>query len=182
MKIRETARKFGKGVLWAVFPVQAWRNLVSTKDSIKRIAHMARRGRTLRPEDMNEAQLKKHEVEQIGREMVLDLEEHERFEFMAEQLKFSDADIEQKMRAMVKAHAIRLCLLIFTVIITIGLTFKFGLRPFVYGSAATLYLTASCIKTVCLYTQLQERALWNLRQLIARPGMWIWRRAFWFLD
>lgn len=182
MKIRETARKVGKGILWAVFPVQAWRNLVSTKDSVKRIAEMARRGKTVRPEEMNEVQLKRHELEEVGREMVLELEEHDRFEYMAQELKFTDADIVEKMRALAKGHAIRFCLLIFAIIITVGLTFRFGIRPFIYGSAATLYLTAACIKTACLYTQLQERALWSLRQLIARPNMWIWRRAFWFLD
>jgi hypothetical protein len=182
MTIRDTARKVGKGVLWLVFPVQAWRNLVSTKDSVKRIAEMARRGKTARPEQMNDVQLKRHELEQIGRELVLDLEEHERFEYMAEQLKFTDDAIAEKMRALTRAHAIRFCLLIFAAILTCGLTVKFGIRPFVYGSAAMLYLSAACIKTTCLYTQLDERALWSLRQLIARPKMWIWRRAFWFLN
>lgn len=182
MKFRDTARKVGRGVLWLVFPVQAWRNLVSTKDSVKRIVEMARRGKTVRPEEMNDVQLKRHELEQIGRELVLELEEHERFEYMAERLNFTDNAIAEKMRALTRAHAIRFCLLIFAIIITFGLTVRFGIRPFVYGSAATLYLTATCIKTACLYTQLQERALWSLRQLIARPRMWIWRRAFWFLD
>lgn len=182
MNIRDTARKVGKGIVWAVFPVQAWRNLVSTKDSVKRIAQMARRGKTLRPEEMNELQLKRYELEQVGREIVLCLEEHERFEYMAEQLGWDEASLVEKTRALSRSHAIRFCLLIFTAIITVGLTIKFGFRPLVYGSAAAMYLTAACIKTTCLYTQLQERALWSLRQLAARPKFWIWRRAFWFLD
>ncbi|MBY0242569.1 MAG: hypothetical protein K2X55_24975 [Burkholderiaceae bacterium] len=182
MNIRNTARKVGKGILWALFPVQAWRNLVSTKDSVRRIAQMARRGKTVRPEEMTELQLKRYELEQVGREIVLELEEHERFEYMAQQLGWDEAGLVEKARALTRAHAIRFCLLIFTVIITIGLTAKFGLRPFIYGSAAALYLTAACIKTTCLYTQLQERALWSLPQLVTRPKFWIWRRAFWFLD
>lgn len=182
MKIRDTARKVGKGILWAVLPVQAWRNIVSTKDSVKRIAQMARRGKTVRPEEMDELQLKRYELEQVGREIVLGLEEHERFEYMAQELGWDEAGLAEKARALARAHAIRFCLLIFTVIITFGLTFKFGMRPFIYGSAAALYLTAACIKTTCLYTQLQERALWSLRQLATRPNLWLWRRAFWFLD
>lgn len=182
MKIRETARKVGKGILWAVFPVQAWRNLVSTKDSVKRIAQMARRGKTIRPEEMDEVQLKRYELEQVGREIVLGLEEHDRFDYMAEQLGWDEAGLADKSRALARSHAIRFCLLIFTVIITTGLTIKFGFRPLIYGSAAAMYLTATCIKTTCLYTQLQERALWSLYQLAARPNFWIWRRAFWFLD
>lgn len=182
MNIRDTARKVGKGILWAVFPVQAWRNLVSTKDSVKRIAQMARRGRTLRPEEMNELQLKRYELEQVGREIVLGLEEHERFEYMAGQLGWDEEGLAEKTRALARSHAIRFCLLIFTVIITVGLTIKFGFRPLVYGSAAAMYLTAACIKTTCLYTQLQERALWSLLQLATRPKLWLWRRAFWFLD
>jgi len=182
MKVRDTARKVGKGIVWAVFPVQAWRNLVSTKDSVKRIARMARRGKTVLPEEMNELQLKRYELEQVGREIVLSLEEHERFEYMAEQLGWDDQAQAEKIRALSRSHAIRFCLLIFTVIMTFGLTVKFGFRPFVYGSAAAMYLTAACVKTTCLYTQLQERALWSLRQLVTRPNFWIWRRAFWFLD
>lgn len=182
MKIRETARKVGKGIVWAIFPMQAWRNLVSTKDSVKRIAEMARRGKTVRPEEMDELQLKRYELEQVGREMVLGLEEHDRFEYMAEQLGWSEQAVAEKARTLARSHAIRFCLLIFTVIITIGLTIKFGFRPLVYGSAAAMYLTAACIKTTCLYTQLEERALWSLRQLATRPNFWIWRRAFWFLD
>jgi len=182
MNIRDTARKVGKGILWAVLPVQAWRNLVSTKDSVKRIAQMARRGKTLRPEEMNELQLKRYELEQVGREIVLGLEEHERFEYMAEQLGWDEEGLAEKTRALARSHAIRFCLLIFTVIITVGLTIKFGFRPLVYGSAAAMYLTAACMKTTCLYTQLQERALWSLLQLATRPKFWLWRRAFWFLD
>jgi hypothetical protein len=182
MKIRDTARKVGKGIVWAVFPIQAWRNLVSTKDSVKRIAEMARRGKTVRPEEMDDVQLKRYELEQIGREIVLGLEEHERFEYMAQQLGWNDQALAEKKRALARSHAIRFCLLIFTVIITIGLTVKFGFRPLVYGSAAAMYLTAACIKTTCLHTQLQERALWSLRQIVTRPKFWIWRRAFWFLD
>lgn len=182
MKIRDAARKVGKGVLWAVFPVQAWRNLVSTKDSVKRIAEMSRRGKTVRPDEMNEIQLKRYELEQVGREMVLSLEEHERFNYMAEQLGWTEQALAEKQRALARGHAIRFCLLIFTLIITIGLSIKFGLRPLIYGSAASMYLTAACVKTTCLYTQLRERALWSLRQLVMRPKLWIWRRAFWFLD
>jgi hypothetical protein len=182
MKIRDTARKVGKGIVWAVFPVQAWRNLVSTKESVTRIAQMARRGKTVRPEEMDDIQLKRYELEQVGRELVLELEEHERFEYMAEQLGWDDQALAEKARALIRAHAIRFCLLIFTVIVTAGLTARFGFRPLVYGSAASLYLTAACVKTTCLYTQLHERALWSLRQLAGRPDFWIWRRAFWFLD
>lgn len=182
MKIRETARKVGKGLLWALFPVAAWRNLVSTKESISRIVEMAKRGKTARPEDMTEIELKRHELEAVGREIVLGLEAHDRFEYMAEQLGWNDEAIAEKMRALSRAHAMRFCLLVFTVIITIGLAFMFGFRPVVFGSAATLYLSATSIKTACLYTQLQERALWSLTQILARPNAWIWRRAFWFLD
>lgn len=182
MKMREAARKVGRGVLWAVFPVQAWRNLVSTKDSVKRIAEMSRRGRTVLPEEMNDIQLKRYELEQVGREMVLCLEEHDRFAFMAQELGWTEQALVEKQRALARGHAIRFCLLVFTIIITVGLTIKFGFRPLVYGSAASLYLTAACVKTTCLYTQMQERALWSLRQLVSRPNMWIWRRAFWFLD
>lgn len=182
MKIRETARKVGKGVLWAVFPVAAWRNIVSTKESIARIRDMARRGRTVRPEEMDDIQLKRHELEMEGREIVLALEEHDRFDYMAEQLGWTEEALAEKMRALSRGHAIRFCLLVFTVILTIGLAVLFGIRPVIYGSAATLYLTATCIKTTCLYTQLQERALWSFTQIISRPNGWIWRRAFWFLD
>jgi hypothetical protein len=182
MKIREAARKVGKGALWALFPLAAWRNIVSTKESVTRIREMARRGNTVRPEDMNEIQLKRHELEMEGREIVLSLEEHERFDYMAEQLRWTEDALSEKMRALSRGHAIRFCLLIFTIIFTIGLAVMFGFRPIVYGSAATLYLTATCIKTTCLYTQLQERALWSFTQIIARPNAWIWRRAFWFLD
>lgn len=182
MKVREAARKVGKGVLWAVFPVAAWRNLVSTKESLIRIREMARRGKTARPEDMNDIELKRHELEMQGREIVLGLEEHDRFEYMAEQLGWTEDALSEKMRALARGHAIRFCLLIFTIIITFGLSLLFGFRPVVYGSAAALYLTATCVKTTCLYTQLQERALWSLTQIITRPNAWIWRRAFWFLD
>lgn len=182
MKIRDTARKVGKGIVWAVLPVQAWRNLVSTKDSVKRIAEMARRGKTVRPDEMSEIQLKRYELEQVGREIVLGLEEHERFDYMAEKLGWTEEAHAEKIRALARGHAIRFCLLVFTVIISIGLTIKFGFRPLVFGSAATLYLTAACIKTTCLHTQLQERALWSLRQILGRPNMWVWRRSFWFLD
>lgn len=182
MKIREAARKVGKGVVWGVFPVAAWRNIVSTKESITRIREMARRGRTVRPEEMNDIQLKRHELEMEGREIVLGLEEHDRFDYMAEQLGWTEAALSEKMRALARGHSIRFCLLIFTIIITVGLAILFGFRPVIYGSAAVLYLTAACIKTTCLYTQLQERALWSLSQITKRPNAWIWRRAFWFLD
>lgn len=182
MKIREAARKVGRGVLWAVFPVAAWRNIVSTKESITRIREMARRGKTVRPEEMDDIQLKRHELEMEGREIVLGLEEHDRFDYMAEQLGWTEEALREKSRALSRGHAIRFCLLIFTVIITIGLAIMFGFRPIIYGSAAALYLTATCVKTTCLYTQLRERALWSLTQLIARPNAWLWRRAFWFLD
>jgi hypothetical protein len=182
MKIRETARKVGKGVLWAVFPVAAWRNLKSTKESLTRIREMARRGKTVPPEEMTDTQLKRHELEMQGREIVLGMEEHDRFNYMADQLGWTAEALSEKMRALARGHTIRFCILIFTVIITIGLAILFGFKPVIYGSAAVLYLTATCIKTTCLYTQLQERALWSLVQLIRRPNAWIWRRAFWFLD
>lgn len=182
MKIREAARKVGKGALWALFPVAAWRNLVSTKESITRIREMARRGKTARPENMSDIELKRHELEMEGREIVLGLEEHDRFVYMAEQLGWTEEALREKMRALARGHAIRFCLLIFTVIITVGLAVMFGFRPIIYGSAAAFYLTAACVKTTCLYTQLQERALWSLTQIITRPNAWIWRRAFWFLD
>ncbi|MGX9718414.1 hypothetical protein ACWYXJ_29725 [Janthinobacterium lividum] len=182
MNIRDAARKVGKGIIWAILPVYAWRKLISTKDSVSRIADMARRGNTPRAEDMHGLELERYELEQKGREIVLGLEEHERFEYMAGQLGFTDDVIAEKMRALGRAHAIRFCLLIFTLVITIGLTYRFGFRPFVFGSAATLYLSATCVKTACLYTQLEERALWSFGQLIGRAKMWIWRRSFWFLD
>lgn len=182
MKIREAARKVGKGVIWAVVPVAAWRNLVSTKESLTRIREMARRGRTVLPEEMSDTQLKRYELEIEGREIVLGLEEHERFVYMAEQLGWTEEALSEKMRALSRGHAIRLCILIFTVIISIGLAFMFGFRPVIYGSAAAFYLAAICIKTTCLFTQLQERALWSLVQIVRRPDAWIWRRAFWFLD
>lgn len=181
MKIRETARRVGKGVLWAVFPVAAWRNIVSTKESITRIKEMARRGKTVRLDEMDDIQLRRHELEMEGREIVLKLEEHDRFDYMAEQLGWTEEAVSEKMRALSRGHAIRFCLLIFTVVISVGLAIMFGVRPIIYGSAAALYLTATCVKTTSLYTQLQERALWSLTQLVARPNAWIWRRAFWFL-
>lgn len=183
MAIRETAKKVKKGLLWAIFPLYAVQKLRETKDSVGRIIEMGRRGNTpVDPDSLSEVQRKRYDLEQEGRGVVLEMEEHQRFEYMANELGWDEAAIEAKMRTLARAHAIRFCLLVFTVIITIGLTAKHGIRPLVFGSAATFYLAATCVKSACLHTQLKERALWSLLQVISRPGRWIWRRAFWFLD
>lgn len=183
MKIKKALNTVGKGMMWAVLPVYAWKKLVSTKESLGRIRDMAHRGKAERPvEEMTELERKRFDLEQAGREIVMQLEEHDRFEYMAYELNWTEALIQEKMKVLARAHAIRFCLLVFTVILTAGLSYKFGLRPLIYGSAASMYLVAACIKTTCFYTQLNDRALWSMVQVIKRPRFWIWRRALWFLE
>ncbi len=184
MTVRQKMRVVGKGILWAVFPVHAFRQIVSTKDSLVRIYQMARRGKTRDAEaitELSDIDRKRYELEAEGRDLVLQLEEHDRFIYMANALDWTEEAIEKEMRALARSHMFRYCLLIFTVVLSLGLTVKFGLRPFVFGSAASLYLIAACVKTACLYTQLEERALWSLGQIVKRPGLWILRRALWIL-
>jgi len=184
MTLRSNMRKVGKGILWAVFPVYAWKKLVSTKESFIRMRDMARRGKTRQVppiEELTEVERKDYELEAEGRALVLQLEVHDRFYYMATQLGMTDVEIETKMHALSRSHTFRFCLLLFTLVLTIGLSLVFGIRPAVFGSAASLYLTAVFLKTACLYTQLEERALWSFADLMKRPGLWIWRRTFWFL-
>ena len=183
MKIRKALQTVGKGIMWAVLPVYAWKKIVATKESLVRIREMAHRGRTIRdPEAMSELERKRYELEQEGREVVLGMEEHERFAYMASALGWTEDTIREKMKVFARAHAIRYCLLVFTVILTAGLTYRYGIRPLIYGSAASMYLTTACVKTACFYTQMEERALWSLVQVVKRPRFWIWRRALWFLE
>jgi hypothetical protein len=184
MTLRKKMRGIGKGVLWAVLPVYAFQKLVSTKESLVRIREMARRGKTRdvrSPDELSEVERKRWELEAEGREIVLHLEVHDRFVYMATQMGWTEEIISSEMRALSKAHAFRFCLLLFTLVLDVGLTIRFGFRPFVFGSGAALYLSAVCLKTACLYTQLDERALWSFSDLMTRPNFWIWRRAFWFL-
>lgn len=184
MTVRQKMRAVGKGILWAVFPVHSIRQLISTKDSLVRIYEMARRGKTRDPQkvtELSEIERKRFELEEEGREIVLQLEEHDRFLYMATSLGWTEEALEKEMSALSRSHMFRYCLLVFTIVLSLGLTVKFGFRPFVFGSAASLYLTAVCVKTACLYTQLEERALWSFAQLMKRPNFWIWRRALWIL-
>lgn len=180
--MKDNFKKVGKGVLWAVLPVSAWKQLKSSKDSVGRIIDLARRRGVKRdPSEMSEVELAKHKVEEAGRAFVLQMEEHDRFEYMARELGWTREAIEKEARSLARGHAIRFSLLVFCLVMGVGLTAMFGFRPFVFGSAAALYLSATCIRTACMYTQLNERALWSLRQLTLRPNFWLWRRAFWFL-
>lgn len=181
MKPREAAKTVLKGAAYALLPVVAFRHVVATKESIGRIRVMAGRGKTApRPEELSADERSRHELEEQGREIVLALEEHERFDYMAAQLGWTEETLVKKKRELARAHTIRLCLLIFSVIFTGGLAYLFGFRPVVFGSAAAMYLTASCVKTTCLYVQVDERALWSMPQVVKREGFW--KQALWFLE
>lgn len=181
MKVKKTARAVGKGLLWALVPMAAWHRVRETKQSWQRIAEMTRRGKYVpRPEEITEHQASQMELADAGREIVLQMEEHERFEYIAAELGFDDEAVEEKKHALARSHAIRLCILIFTAISTVGLGLIFGLIPVVFGSAACMYLTASCVKTTCLYIQLEDRALWTMATVTRREGFW--RRVLWFLE
>lgn len=174
-----------------IFPMQAIRSFRESGRSLKRTAAMLKTGKPLAPssdiqkqapvEETEEAAESEHELLARGREIVLSLEPQARFEAMAAGLKVTQADIERKMVAMSRAHAVRLCFLYFCVFMLPALGIKVGGWALFADLVFVFSLSIRCLRSGCLYTQLEERSLIEFGDFIKRPPMWVLARVFWFV-
>lgn len=174
-----------------IFPMQAIRSFRESGRSLKRTATMLKTGKPLAPSSESQKQQPAEEAEEVakseqellarGREIVLSLEPEARFEAMAVGLNVTQADIDQKMVAMARAHAVRLCFLYFCVFMLPALGIKVGGWAFFADMVFVFSLSIRCLRSGCLYTQLEERSLIEFGDFIKRPPMWVLARVFWFV-
>jgi hypothetical protein len=174
-----------------IFPMQAIRSFRESGRSLKRTATMLKTGKPLAPSSESQKQQPAEEAEEVakseqdllarGREIVLSLYPEARFEAMAVGLNVTPADIDQKMVAMARAHAVRLCFLYFCVFMLPALGIKVGGWAFFADMVFVFSLSIRCLRSGCLYTQLEERSLIEFGDFIKRPPMWVLARVFWFV-
>jgi hypothetical protein len=182
-------RTVGKGLLWAFLPMQAWQNLLESKRSIGRMWSMIRDRNAApfaHPEEMTESELKRAEAQaeavEQGKEIILKLSPRDRFELYYKELGWTPESLATQKKALARSHAIRLCMLIFTALISPALAVKQGWWILIYCAGGTAFLSTLCIKSACFFTQIEERALWAFKDLCARPNFWLLKRSFWFLE
>lgn len=178
--------RFRRGLLWAFFPTRAFTSLSEAGNTLGRSFRMLRDRKFEAPEELAPAQEEKlrRRKEQIdeGKKVVLSLEEHDRFEYFVEGLGWTAEEIESQKRGIRIGHLFRLGLLYLLIFLLPALCWRYGMWQFFYLVPFGLFLSTLCLKAACFYTQLEERALWSLKQLRARPGYWLYKRAFWFFD
>lgn len=180
---RDTSgRKVRKGILHALVPMRAYRSLVDIKDSFVRIGRMIR-GEPLAPRELSTptAQAEDDLVSE-GRNIVGELDPVARFNLFYTAMKWTEVDFRRQMTAIRRGHAIRLCAMGVALLLIPSLWVKYGWMSCIYDISVIAYLAARCIKSACLYTQMEERSLVEFKDLRARQGYWLLKRSFWFLD
>lgn len=164
----------------------AFKRVVDTKDSFTRIKRMLR-GERLYEEQLSEEEAadRREQMKQVkvGREIVMGMEEHDRFEFMYQEMGWDEESLAYQKNAIVRSHAFRLSILFLLVLLMPAIVYKFGWWVLFYTLSLSIYLCVVCLKSTCFYTQLDERALWSFKQLRERrPKFWLYKRAFWYLN
>lgn len=181
----EKLTRVRNGLAWVFLPMQAVRSVKESGQSISRSLRMLKRGRMIvADDDADLSPIRQADVELLeeGREVVLKMEEHDRFAFMATALKWSESELEAQKKALNRSHTIRISLLYFLVMLYPFLCFIYGWKMCIYLTCTAIYLSLMCLKATCLYVQMEERALWSFRSLWSRPHFWLLKKSVWFLS
>lgn len=180
---RKKKRLIRRGIMQAFLPMYAVKSLSEAKDGVGRIVQMIRTGKPVDREG-NVQEVPQEEIDLIesGKEKVLALDVHTRFEYYYEQLGWDEESLAEQKKAIYRSHLIRYSILLICLILYPVIWIQYGFVRSLFTLSVIAYLTVTCIKAACFYTQLEERALWSFAQLRARPNHWLLKRAFWFLE
>lgn len=178
-------RRVSKGIAYTLLPLSAVDSLRRARASWSRSFEMIRTGDAVPFEETVEEK-KERAVERalvdMGKAVVLALEPHERFAYLAEQYGWTEEELVAQKQAIQGSHALRLSLTFVFVLLTPFFYRMFGLHAGLTSLAVVMFLASICLKSACFFIQIEERALWSTSQLRARPGWWLYKRAFWYLD
>lgn len=161
-------------------PMGALKHAKESKDSLVRIGKMLKTGRAVEPEGMEaDPEHLAHQQEvQSGKAMYMALEEHDRFEAYVVDLGWTQQDIDNQATALKRSHLFRFALIILLLTLLPYFLFTGSFKTCMFIVAMVMFTGISCIKTTCFLVQLEERALWSFATLRARPGFWLFKRAF----
>jgi hypothetical protein len=181
------AKRVGKGFLWTLLPMRAIDSLSQAGKSVGRMGRMLKNGKAVAPYDEEERAPTADEIENAkllekGREYFLGLEEHERFEMYYQDLGWTPEELAKQKKAISRAHNVRLLFFYILLLVAPAVAWRFGIFPAFYCLIVMVLLGVHCVKDAGLYTQIEERAFWGIKQLILRPKGFLLKRALWFLD
>jgi hypothetical protein len=180
-----------RGLMEAFLPMQAWRNLRDSGRSLTRTGRMIISGKpsdefgSRKQRESAGTELDRAEAALIreGKGIIFSLPSRERFEAMYHGMEWTEEKLEKQKTSLRRGHAIRLFFLYLAIVLLPGVIYRYGLIPMISTLSVIAFLWVMCLRSFCWYTQLQERALMDFKELKDRLG-WagLMAKATWFLD
>lgn len=167
MKKTTPLQKIRRGAAWAFLPMHALDAMRNAGASLDRTRRMIR-GDDLKPKVPEEDAFHLD----AGKKLLAALDDHARFERMYEDMKWGPADLEGHLKTEARTHLVRLVALWFVVLLIPVAAMNFGFMIAVFDVASAAFLLTGCIRNTGFSIQLEDRALYSLKTMMARPDFW----------
>lgn len=167
MKKTTALQKVRRGAAWMFLPMHAIDSVRNAGGSLARTKKMLS-GEDLEDETSSDDAF--HVAE--GKKLLASLEDRDRFEVFYEKLKWTPEDLSGHLKTQVRTHMVRLIGFWLVVFLMPVAANNFGFMIALFDVASAIFLLAGCIRNTAFIIQLENRALYPFKTVLARPDFW----------